>query len=161
VWRVTLDTARDNITSLGRLRGWSSGKVAAVPKLAVSRADGIHGLKTVYGAQFDVLKVEDPVQRAALLTNGSAVIAAFRRTEYTGASGLVDLVDVEKLTLPDPGVVLLNTALTDAEPDNVLAVNAVAEKITTATLLDLQAQVAAGGTVPDVAEQWLKGQGLA
>ncbi len=160
VWRVTTETAADGITSLARIRDWSLGRVAVVPKLAVSRGDGIPGLKTVYGAQFDVLKVEDPVQRATLLTNGNAAIAVFRQTEYTGASGLVDLVDVEKLTLSDPGVVLLNTALTDAEPDHVLAVDAVAQAITTDMLLDLLAQVAAGGTVPDVAARWLKDQGL-
>jgi len=161
VWRVTADTARDGITSLARLRDWSEGKVAAVPKLAVSRADGVPGLKTVYGARFELLKVDDPVQRASLLTGGTAVIAAFRQTEYTGASGLVDLVDVEKLTVADPGLVLVNTALTDAEPEQVLTVDAVAQALTTDMLLDLQAQVAAGGTVADVATRWLKEQGLA
>ncbi|MPN44276.1 hypothetical protein SDC9_191838 [bioreactor metagenome] len=135
--------------------------MAAVPKLAVSRADGVPGLKAVYGAQFDILTVDDPVQRASLLINGNAVIAAFRQTEYTGASGLVDLVDVEKLTVSDPGVVLVNSALTEAEPEQVLAIDAVAQAITTDTLLDLQAQVAGGGTVPDVAAGWLKDQGLA
>lgn len=160
VWRVTVETAGEGITSLARVASWSVGRVAAVPKLAVRRADGIPGLRTVYGAQFDLLKVEDPVQRATLLTNGNAVIAAFRRTEYTGASGLVDLVDVEKLTMPDPGVVLLNTALTEAEPDHILAVNAVAQKLTTDALVDLQAQVAGGGTVPEVAARWLQEQGL-
>lgn len=161
VWRVAEDTAREGITSLGRLRGWSDGRVAVVPKLAVSRSDGIPGLKTVYGARFDVLKVEDPVQRASLLASGNAAVAAFRQSEYSGASGLVDLVDTEKLTLHDPAVLLVNAALTDAEPDQVLAVNAVAQSITTDMLLDLQAQVAGGGTVPDVATRWLKDQGLA
>lgn len=161
VWRVTADTASEGITSLARIRDWSVGRVAVVPKLALSRGDGIPGLRTVYGAQFEVLKVEDPVQRASLLTNGNAAIAVFRQTEYASASGLVDLVDVEKLTMPDPGVVLVNTALTNAEPDHVLAVDAVAQAITTDMLLDLQAQVAAGGTVPEVAGRWLKDQGLA
>lgn len=161
VWRVTVETAQEGISSLGRIAAWSQGRVAAVPKLAVSRADGVPGLKAVYGAQFDILTVDDPVQRASLLTNGNAVIAAFRQTEYTGASGLVDLVDVEKLTVSDPGVVLVNSALTEAEPEQVLAIDAVAQAITTDTLLDLQAQVAGGGTVPDVAAGWLKDQGLA
>ena len=78
-----------------------------------------------------------------------------------GAHGLVDLVDVEKLTLPDPGVLLVNTALTEAEPEAVLAVDAVAQALTTDMLLDLQAQVAGGGTVPEVADRWLQEQGLA
>lgn len=160
VWMVTQATAGSGITSLGRIGSWSRGKTAVVPKLAVSRADGVPGLRTVYGAKFTVTQVEDPVQRAARLTSGQAAIGAFRRSEYTGASGLVELVDVEKIALADPGVVLVNSALTNAEPDHVLAINAVAQALTTSALVDLQAQVAAGGSVPDVAGRWLKEQRL-
>lgn len=161
VWMVAAATARAGITSLARIGSWSRGRTAVVPPLAVSRADGVPGLRTVYGAKFAVTQVEDPVQRAARLTAGQAAIGAFRRTEYTGASGLVELVDVEKIAVLDPGVVLVNKALTDAEPDHVLAINVVAQALTTAALVELQAQVAAGGSVTDVAGRWLKEQGLA
>ena len=152
--------------SSGASGGGSTDTIASKLTLGASsefqtRADGVPGLRTVYGAKFDVSRVEDPVQRAARLTDGQAAIGAFRRTEYTGASGLVELVDVEKIAVPDPGVVLVNSKLTDAEPDHVLAINAVAQALTTDVLVDLQAQVAAGGSVTDVAGRWLKEQGLA
>nr|WP_300148079.1 glycine betaine ABC transporter substrate-binding protein [Propionicimonas sp.] len=161
VWLVTKETAASGIASLSRVRDWSKGKVAAVPELAISRGDGAPGLKTVYGAQFRFTEVQDPVARAARLTSGKAAVAAFQGTEYTGASGLVALVDTEKLAAPDPAVVLVNSAFADAEPDAVLAMNDVAQALTTDALIELQAQVAAGGTVADVAQRWLVGQGLA
>jgi glycine betaine/choline ABC-type transport system substrate-binding protein len=161
VWLVTKETAAAGITSLSRIGGWSRGKVVAVPKLAVARGDGVPGLKAVYGAQFRVDEEEDPVARAATLTSGKAAVAAFRNTEYTGASGLVELVDTEKLATPDPVVVLVNSAFADTEPDAVLAMNDVAQAVTTDIVIELQAQVAAGGEVADVTHRWLVEQGLA
>ncbi|MGC3994583.1 MAG: hypothetical protein QM779_10820 [Propionicimonas sp.] len=160
VWLVTQETAEAGITSLSRIGSWSKGKIAAIPPMATSRADGVPGLRTVYGAQFSVMKVENPVERASRLANGDAAIAAFRRTDYTGASGMVELVDTQKLAVVDPGLVLVNTALTDSAPDQVLAMNQVAQVVTTDMLIDLQAQVAAGGTVADVASRWVKDQGI-
>lgn len=161
VWLVTPQTAADGIASLSRIGSWSKGKRAAVPGLALTRGDGVPGLKAVYGARFAVDEVEDPVERGTRLTGGEAALAAFRKTEYTGASGLVALVDPDELATPDPGVLLVNSALADAEPDYVLVMDAVAQAITTDDLLDLQAQVVAGGSVADVSARWLKDNGLA
>jgi osmoprotectant transport system substrate-binding protein len=161
VWLVTRETAESGITSLSRISAWSKGRRAAVPSLALTRGDGVPGLKTVYGARFAVDEVEDPIERAARLTQGEAGLAAFRRTEYTGSSGLVALVDPDELATADPAVILVNNDLADAEPEHVLALDAVAQAITTDDLVDLQAQVVAGGSVQDVAGRWLKDQGLA
>lgn len=161
VWLVTSATAATGITSLSRIGSWSKGKRAAIPALAASRGDGVPGLRTVYGARFSVDEVEDPVARAALLTGGKAALAAFRKTEYTGASGLVALVDPDELAVTDPGVILVNSALGEAEPEHVLALDAVAKVITIDALLDLQAQVVAGGTPSAVAMAWLQQQGIA
>lgn len=160
VWMVTQDAAYDGITSLSRIETWSKGRVAVVPELALERADGIPGLKAVYGANFEVQVVAEPERRATLVANGHAAIAAFRRTDYLGDTDLVGLVDVEKLTVADPAVVLVNSALTEAEPDQVLIVNQVAEAVTTEVLVDLQARVAQGGTAAEVASAWLKEKGL-
>lgn len=160
VWLVTGATAEAGITSLSRVGSWSPGRTAAVPPFAVSRADGIPGLRAVYGARFSVAQVADPVERALRLTSGAAEIAAFRRTEYTGASGLVELVDTERLAVADPGIVLVNTTLTDTQPERVLAMDAVAQAVTTEHLLVLQARVAAGGDPGDVAREWLDTHGL-
>lgn len=161
VWLVTQETAKAGITSLARVRGWSKGKRAAIPKVARFRADGVPGLRTVYGGQFETVVVDDPVERAGRLARGQVAVAAFRRVEYTGASQLVALADPDQLSVPDPGVVLVNSRLTDARPDDVIALQAVAEAITTDGLVDLQAHVAAGGTAAEVASRWLKEQGLA
>lgn len=161
VWMVTQETAHDGITSLSRIKAWSDGKTAAVPDFVENRDDGIPGLEAVYGAEFDVEVVVEAERREALLLSGEAAIGAFRRTEYLSESGLVELVDVEKLTLADPAVVLLNTALTEAEPDQVLLIDRVVKAVTTDVLINLQAQVAEGGAPSDVALSWLKEQGLA
>lgn len=161
VWLVTEETATAGIASLTRLRGWSKGRRAAVPGPVRSRADGVPGLEAVYGAQFSYDVVDDPVQRASRLVDGQAAVAAFRRTEYLGASGLVALVDPDRLSAPEPGVVLVAGALSDAEPDTVLAMDAVAQAVTTDALVDLQARVAGGGTSSEVAGEWLREQGLA
>ncbi len=161
VWLVTGKTARDGITSLSRIGAWSKGRRVAVPSLALTRGDGVPGLRAVYGGRFAVDEVEDPLERARRLTGGQAALAAFRKTEYTGASGLVALVDPDGLALPDPGVLLVNNALADAEPDHVLALDALARALTSDGLLDLQAQVVAGGSVSDVTDRWLTEQGLA
>lgn len=161
VWLVTGDTAAKGITGLDRVSKWSRGKVAAVPKLAVSRADGLPGVRAVYGAEFTVGEVEDPLVRAAGLTSGTAAVAAFRRTDFTGASGLVALEDPDHLGVADPLVILLDSALADAEPNVVLAMDAVAEVLTTEALLDLQQRVASGSQVPVVAKNWLVESGLA
>jgi glycine betaine/choline ABC-type transport system substrate-binding protein len=161
VWRVTTDTADAGVTSLARLAAWSKGKVAAVPSFAVSRADGVPGLRTVYGARFRVTQIDDPLRRASFLADGRVAIAAFRKSDYAGSATLVDLVDTEKLTTADPAVVLVNGALADAEPDHVLALDAVATALTADALVDLQAQVAAGGEVGEVAGRWLRANRLA
>lgn len=161
VWLVTAETAGKGITSLARLSGWSTGKQAAIPALAKSRSDGVPGLRTVYGAGFDYVVVEDPVERASRLAAGQVAAAAFRSTDYTGATGLVALVDTEKIRLADPAVVLLNSGFTEAAPELALDLAAVAEVLTTDALVELQARVVAGGQAAEVAHSWLVEQKLA
>ncbi len=85
MWVVAESTATAGHHDAGSdRRPGRRGKVAAVPEFAVSRADGLPGLKTVYGASFTVAKTESPRERAAALTTGRAAIAAFRRSEYIG-----------------------------------------------------------------------------
>ena len=160
MWVVTEATARTGITTLDTIAQWSRGKVAAVPELAVSRADGLPGLKTAYGAGFTVSKTESPRERAAALTTGRAAIAAFRRSEYSG-TGLFELADTNKIELPDPAVILVSSKLVDAEPDVVLAMQALAAKLSTGPLLEFQAKLAGGASADAVLDAWLKAEGLA
>ena len=160
MWVVTESTASTGITTLDQIAKWAKGRVAAVPQLAVSRADGLPGLKTAYGATFTVAKTEGPRERAAALTTGRAGIAAFRRSEYCG-TGLYELEDTNKIELADPAVILVSSKLVDTEPDMVLAMEALAAKLSTSPLLDFQAKVAGGASAVDILDAWLRAQGLA
>lgn len=160
-WMVTSATAADGITSLDHLEKWSKGKTAAVPVAALSRADGVPGLKTAYGTSFTIAKVEDPVSRATQLLDGQVDIAAFRRTEYTRASGLVTLADPDELGAPDPLVFLLNAGLGESDPDAVLIVNSLAQLLNTNRLIGLQSKVMSGQDRSAVATAWLQLNGLA
>lgn len=161
VWLVTERTAKAGITSLDRIAGWSKGKVAAIPALAAARADGVPGIRGLYHGAFRLARLEDPAQRAAQLVGGQVALAAFRRTDYTGATHLVALEDPDVLGVADPLVVLLDAAMAEADPEAVLAMHGVTEILTTRMLIDLQARVAAGAVARDVARQWLVVNGLA
>ncbi len=158
-WVVAESTATAGLTTLDQISTWSRGKVAAVPEFAVSRADGLPGLKTVYGASFTVAKTEGARERAAALTTGRAAIAVFRRSEYIG-TGLHELTDTNRIELPDPAVILVSSKLVEAEPDQVLAMEALAAKLTTDPLLAFQAKVAGGASASDVLDAWLRSEGL-
>ena len=160
MWAVTEATAAEGITTLDEISGWSKGKVAAVPELAVSRADGLPGLKSAYGATFTAALAESPRERAAALTTGRAAIAAFRRSDFSG-TGLHELADTNRIELADPAVILVSSRLVDAEPDMVLTMQALADKLSTAALLNLQAKVNGGASAEAVLDAWLKAQGLA
>lgn len=160
VWAVSQSTAAKGITTLDQIAAWSKGKVAVVPELAVSRVDGVPGLQSAYGATFRVAKIDDPRQRAAALTTGAAAIAAFRRSDYAG-TGLSELADPNGMEVPDPAVILVSSRLVEAEPDIVLAMQAVAARLSTAALVDLQAKVAGGASADSVLDVWLKSEGLA
>jgi glycine betaine/choline ABC-type transport system substrate-binding protein len=161
VWDVTQQTAASGITSLDRIAGWSKGKVVAIPPLADSRSDGIPGITGVYHAAFTSASLADASQRASRLASGQVAVAAFRRTEYTGVTSLVTLEDPDEIGLADPLVVLLGSALAEADPDAVLAMDAVTGLLTTDILIGLQAKMAAGSVAADVAGQWLTASGLA
>jgi glycine betaine/choline ABC-type transport system substrate-binding protein len=160
MWVVTESTAFTGITTLDKIAQWSRGLVAAVPELAVSRADGLPGLKAAYGAGFTVSKTESPRERAAALATGQAAIAAFRRSEYCG-TGLFELADTNKIELPDPAVILVSSKLVDAEPDMVLAMEALATKLSSGPLLDFQAKLAGGASADAILDAWLESEGLA
>lgn len=155
VWMIGQAGASAGVNSLDELDGWSAGKTAAIPALAEIRGDGVPGLVAVYRAAFTTEVVADPVERARQVVDGHADLAAFRRTEYTGATGLVPLADPDRLLVADPLVVLVNTALTDAEPEAALALAAVADALTAEALAELQAKIAAGSPVATVAGDWL------
>lgn len=158
VWKVA---ASSSVTSLGQVAKAFTGQTVAVPTLAVDRADGLPGLSVIYNAKLRHVVADDPVARAGLVASGTAAIGAFRRTEYLGTDELADLDDPSGMAAADPVVLAVNAAFADADPNSVLALNAVIQALTDADLISLQQQVAGGSPATDVAHQWLVGKGLA
>ncbi|MFF9086712.1 ABC transporter substrate-binding protein [Streptomyces sp. NPDC014991] len=128
-----------------------------------TRQQGLVGLKSVYGLEFDSFKALDaggPLTLAALKKNAVQVADLFTTDPNISKEKFVVLQDpknlfgfenvqplVHKDTLPQKGVD---------------ALNAVSAKLDTATLLDLDTQTQVQKKDPlDVAKAWLKSAGLA
>jgi hypothetical protein len=158
---VWMASAASGMKSLDALATWPHAKSAALPAMAIERADGLGALNTIYGTNFAAVTQEDPAARAQLVVSGQAGIGAFRRTENTGGAALVELADPDKMCTPDPLVLLVNSAFADQQPELVLALNAVILALTNADVITLQRQIAQGGLVNEVARAWLVAKGLA
>jgi len=152
--------ATSSLTSLDQVAKRAAGKAIAVPSLAVERADGLPGLSVIYRAKLSRLVEDDPVARAALIASGKAAFGAFRRTEYLGTDQFRELSDPSGMVTPDPVVLAVNATFADADPNAVLALNAVLQALTDADLVDLQRQAAGGSPAAEVARSWLAAKGL-
>jgi glycine betaine/choline ABC-type transport system substrate-binding protein len=137
------------------LAEWSQGKAAAVPAMAIERADGLGALNAIYRTNFQALTQDDPVARAAAVASGQAAIGAFRRTEYLGGAALVELIDPDQMCISDQLILLVNAGYADASPQQTLAMNAVVQGLGTADVASLAGQVAQGKAVDQVAHDWL------
>ncbi len=152
---VWMASAASGQKSLEDLSEWSKGKGAAVPTMAIERSDGLGALNAIYRTNFHALALDDPVARAAVVVSGEAAIGAFRRSEYLGGASLVELIDPDQMCVSDQLVLLVNSAYADAAPEQVLAMNAVVQALTTDQVVALAGQVAQGAAVAEVARQWL------
>lgn len=157
---VWMSAPTSGIKSLDDLADWSVGKAAAVPSLALERADGPPGLSAIYRTRFTTIVQDDPVARAKLVATGAAAVGAFRRTDYLGGAALVELADPDKMCVADPLVLLVNAGFAERSPHQVLAQSSVFQTLTNAELNALQAQVAGGASVAEVARLWLAEKGL-
>lgn len=157
VWMVSATAGPKSLEGLAK---WSQGKKAAVPSLALERADGISAINTIYGTRFGSTTQDDPVARAQLVASGQAGIGAFRRTDYLGGAAVVELADPDKVCASDPLALLVNAAFADRSPEQALALNAVIQALTNGDLNALSQKVAQGSPVADVASEWLVSKGL-
>ncbi|MEE9963524.1 MAG: hypothetical protein K4304_00360 [Propionicimonas sp.] len=156
---VWMTSAQSGVGTLEGLGPWSTGKAAAIPSWANERADGLLGVNAIYGTAFVPSVQDDPVARAQLLVAGKAGVGAFRRTEYYGEVDLVELVDPEKMMTTDPVLLMVNSAFANADPDTVLRLTSVMDKLTNEALIDIQKQISQGTT--QAAQSWLTANGLA
>lgn len=156
---VWMTSAQSGVGTLENLAAWSHGKVAAIPSWGNERADGLLGLNAIYATTFTASVQDDPIARAELVASGQAGVGAFRRTEYLGDVDLVELTDPDQMTSADPVLLLVNSAFVDSDPESVLKLTGVVDKLTTDDLVAIQRQIAQGST--RAAQSWLTANGLA
>jgi len=154
---------KNSLSSIADLKKLSSFTVAANPEFA-TRADGIKGLKSVYG--LDNLKFKaisdggGPKTLSALLNNTVQVADIYSTTPSIIENKLVTLKDPKNLFASQQVVPIVGKA--KASDDVATVLNGVSSKLTTDDLLKLNQQVSGSSkTDPQVAAKaWLKEKGL-
>lgn len=161
---VTADFAsKNNVHSIADLKGVKDLSLAANPEFK-TRAYGIPGLEKVYGVTgVKFTSISDGGGPATLkaLTSGQVDVAdIYSTTPSITANHLVTLEDPQHLIAAQNVIPLLRKDHDSSAVDTVL--NAVSAKLTTQSLLDLNAKMS-GSDKPkaaDVAAQWVKDNGL-
>jgi osmoprotectant transport system substrate-binding protein len=154
---------KNSLSSIADLKKLSSFTVAANPEFA-TRADGIKGLKSVYG--LDNLKFKaisdggGPKTLSALLNNTVQVADIYSTTPSIIENKLVTLKDPKNLFASQQVVPIVGKA--KASDDVATVLNSVSSKLTTDDLLKLNQQVSGSSkTDPQAAAKaWLKEKGL-
>ncbi|WP_370096634.1 ABC transporter substrate-binding protein [Streptacidiphilus sp. MAP12-20] len=151
-------TATSTISSLSKIA--SSLTIGGAPEFQ-TREQGIVGLKSKYNLTFKGFKALDAggALSEAALKNGDVQVADIFTTDSSiKKNGWVTLVDDKGLFGFQNVLPLAAKTLPSGAGD---ALNAVSAKLTTAALMDLDAQVGASGADPlAVADAWLKANGL-
>jgi osmoprotectant transport system substrate-binding protein len=154
---------KNSLSSIADLKKLDSFTVAANPEFA-TRADGIKGLKSVYG--LDNLKFKaisdggGPKTLSALLNNTVQVADIYSTTPSIIENKLVTLKDPKNLFASQQVVPIVGKA--KASDDVAAVLNSVSSKLTTEDLLKLNQQVSGSSkTDPQAAAKaFLKEKGL-
>jgi osmoprotectant transport system substrate-binding protein len=160
---VTKETAdKYNLKSIADLKPVMGDIVLGGPPEWRTRANGLPGLKSVYGLTFKSfrpLDVAGPLTVQALKNGQVQAANLFTTQSAIAANNFVVLEDPNNLFLPQNVVPLINKA---KATDNVkAALNGVSAKLDTATLADLVKQVEVDKKEPaTVADSWLSEAGL-
>lgn len=126
-----------------------------------TRAYGIPGLKSIYGVEFGKFQPTDPggpLSLNALKNNQVDVTDLFSTDPAIKANGFVMLEDPKNMIAAQNVVPLINAKKSTPAID--AALNAVSAKLTTENLTELDQKVGAGGDSVQVAQEWVKAQGL-
>lgn len=126
-----------------------------------TRAYGIPGLKSVYGVEFGKFQVTDPggpLSLNALKNNQVDVTDLFSTDPAIKANGFVTLEDPKNMIAAQNVVPLISAKKSTPEID--AALNAVSAKLTTDNLTVLDQKVGEGADSVQVAQEWVKAQGL-
>ncbi len=126
-----------------------------------TRADGVPGLKSDYDVVFGTFKTLDaggPLTVAGLKNGQVDAADVFTTDPSIAANKFVVLGDPKNLYTAQNVLPLISAK--KATPTVTAALDAVSAKLTTDTLVELNAKVASGTDPEKVADDWLKAQGL-
>jgi osmoprotectant transport system substrate-binding protein len=160
---VTQATAtRYHLTSIADLGPYAKNMVIAGPPEFRTRADGLAGLKQIYGLtfkNFDPLDESGPLTLSALTSGKVQAADVFTTTPQIASDHLLSLADPKALfaaqnVLPLVYKPALNATITDT-------LNAVSAKLTTQALLQMDvAVITQHADYATVAAEFLKQEGL-
>jgi osmoprotectant transport system substrate-binding protein len=161
---VTADTAsKYNLKAIGDLAPVASQLVLGGPPEWKERANGVPGLKSVYGLEFKEFKpldVAGPLSVTALKNGQVQAVNLFTTDPAIKANGFVVLDDPKSLFGAQNVIPVITKA--KATPTVKNALNAVSAKLDTDTLATLVTKVVVDKKdAAAVADEWLKSQGLA
>lgn len=163
VYVVTKETAQQQgIASLDDLKKISATSTLGGLSELQTRAYGVPGLKSVYGASFKAFKPYDsPAVKVKDLNDNKIQVAAFFTTDAAiPDNGYVMLKDPKSMILPQ-NVVPLIRADVASNTEATQALEAVQAALTTEDLTALNKKVDVDHDDPDqVAAEWLKSKGL-
>ena len=161
---VAADTAsKYNLEAIGDLAPVASQLVLGGPPEWKERANGVPGLKSVYGLEFKEFKpldVAGPLSVTALKNGQVQAVNLFTTDPAIKANGFVVLDDPKSLFGAQNVIPVITKA--KATPTVKNALNAVSAKLDTDTLATLVTKVVVDKKdAAAVADEWLKSQGLA
>jgi osmoprotectant transport system substrate-binding protein len=160
---VTQATAtKDHLKTIADLAPYASQMVLGGPPEFKTRADGIAGLKSVYGLtfkSFDPLDESGPITLAALTSGKVQAADVFTTTPQIVTDKLVSLADPKNNFAAQNVIPLVyKPALTSTISSTL---NAVSAKLTTAALLQLNVDVITNKqSYTTAAQNWLNSVGL-
>nr|NLI50673.1 ABC transporter substrate-binding protein [Propionibacterium sp.] len=161
---VTAETAtRYNLKAIGDLAPVAGELVLGGPPEWKERANGVPGLKSVYGLEFKEFKpldVAGPLSVTALKNGQVQAVNLFTTDPSIKANNFVVLDDPKSLFGAQNVIPVMTKA--KATPTVSAALNAVSAKLDTDTLATLVTKVVVDKKdASAVADEWLKSQGLA
>jgi osmoprotectant transport system substrate-binding protein len=153
--------AKYHLVSIADLRSVAKNLVIGGPPEFQYRGQGLVGLRLKYGLsfkKFEGLDDSGPITIAGLATGEVQVADVFTTTAVPAAYHFFRLADPRHVFTADNIVPLIyKSKVNDAERRTL---NAVSAKLTTADLMNLNAQVASGKNPVTVAIAWLQRAGL-
>jgi osmoprotectant transport system substrate-binding protein len=156
--------ARYDLQNISDLEAVAPRLTLGGPPECPARPFCLAGLERVYGLEFKSflpLDAGGPLTHQALEGGHVDVAVLFTTDPDVGAAGLVVLNDDRRLQPAENVIPLVRAEIVERWGDDLVGlIDGVSARLTTEELRALNARVAAGGRIADVAQRWLTGEGL-